>query len=141
MDLQEVFQQIESAEVICFHFPYLRKTLIVDPRADVEDPPLVKLVPMAKSAEERLRSFKTLRPRFPKPEKVVIVPWPRYVESLKNLGVWPKLVGRVASDGHPEMSKTFDKVMVELHELETAEFAAAITGKQYHTIWEAPRDE
>ena len=51
MDLQEVFQQIESAEVICFHFPYLRKTLIVDPRADVEDPPLVKLVPMAKSAE------------------------------------------------------------------------------------------
>ena len=74
MDLQEVFKQIDSAEVICFHFPYLRKTLIVDPRADVEDPPLVKLVAMAKSAEERLRSLKTLRPRFPKPEKVVIVP-------------------------------------------------------------------
>ena len=48
MDLQEVFKQIESAEVICFHFPYLRKTLIVDPRADIEDPPLVKLVDMAK---------------------------------------------------------------------------------------------
>ena len=141
MDLQEIFQNIESADVICLHFPYLRKTLVVDLRTDVEDPPLVKLVPMAKSVDERLRSLRRLRPRFTQPEKVTILPWPRYVESLTSLGVWGKLIGRVANEGHPELSKTFDQVMAELRQMETAEFAAAITGKQYHTIWEAPTGE
>jgi len=139
VDLQEIFSNIESAEVICLHFPYLRKTLLVDPRSDVEDPPLVQLVPMAKSVDERLRSLRRLRPRFTQPEKITFVPWPRYIESLTNLGVWDKLIGRVASGDHPKLARNFDRVLAELRQLETTEFAAAITGNQYHTIWEAAK--
>ena len=139
MDLDEIFQNIESTEVLCLHFPYLRKTLVIDMRSDVEDPPVVRLTAVAKSVEDRFRSIKRMRPRFPQPEKVTIVPWPRYVESLVNLGVWEKVLRRLVDSGHAGVAKQCTEAYEELRRLERAELEAAITGKQYHTIWEAPR--
>lgn len=139
MDLPEIIENIKNSEVICFHFPYLRKTLIVDTRSDVEDPPLLRVVPMAKSIEDRFRSIRRMRPRFKNPEKVTIIPWPRYVDSLKSLGVWDHLAKRLVDSGHPDSLAASEDVFVKLRKLEMAEFTAAITGKQYHTIWERPK--
>ena len=140
MDLDEIIQNIQTAEVICLHFPLLRKTLILDTRSDVEDPPLAKVVPMAKSVEDRFRSLRRLRPRFPQPEKVTIIPWPRYVDSLVRLGVWEKVVQRFADTGHADSIRSCERVLDQLRALEQKEIAAAITGKQYHTIWESPKE-
>lgn len=139
LDPEEIMRNVATAEVICLHFPLFRKTLVIDTRADVEDPPLLRLVPMAKSVEERFRSLKRLRPRFPQPEKVTIIPWPSYVDSLVRMGVWDRVKQRLAQAGHPDALRACDAILIELRQLERAELAAAVTGKQYHTIWQAPR--
>jgi len=135
LDISEIVRNIQSAEVLCLYFPLLRKTLLVDMRTDVEDPPVVKLLPMAGSVEERLRSIRKLRPRFPQPEKVAIIPWPKYVDSLVRLGVWDKVVERCAASGDKAAVRSCAAVLDELRSLEKAELLAVITGDQYHTIW------
>lgn len=139
VDPDEILRNVATAEVICLHFPLFRKTLVIDTRSEREDPPLLRLVPMAKSVEERFRSLKRLRPRFPQPEKVTIIPWPSYVDSLVRMGVWDRVTQRLAQAGHPDADRACDAVLAKLRVLERAELAAAVTGKEYHTIWQAPR--
>jgi len=140
IDPQEVIRNVETAEVICLHFPLLNKTVVVDTRSDIEDPPLIKVLPKAKSVEDRLRSLRKLRPRFAQPDKVTIIPWPNYVDSMVRLGIWGALVRRMASIGHAGSAADCDRVLDELRRLERDELAAAVTGKQYHTIWQRPRE-
>ncbi|MEE9286358.1 MAG: hypothetical protein V3V35_11600 [Dehalococcoidia bacterium] len=140
MDLDEIILNIQSAEVVCLHFPLLRKTLILDVRSDVEDPPIAKVMPMAKSVEDRFRSLRRLRPRFPQPEKVTIIPWPKYVDSLVRLGVWDKVLQRFSESGHPDSVRSCEAALNELRSLERRELTAAITGKQYHTIWQSSEE-
>jgi len=139
MDMDEILRNIRSAEIVCVYFPLLRKTLVVDTRTDVEDPPVVRLLPMANSIEERFRALRKLRPRFPQPDKVAIIPWPKYVDSLVRLGIWDKLVQRCAATGHAGSVKACKAALEELRALERAELVAVITGDQYHTIWQAPK--
>ena len=138
MDMDEISRNIQRAEVVCFYFPQLRKTLVVDLRTDVEDPPVVRLLPMVNSIEERVRSLKKLRPRFPQPEKLAILPWPKYVDSLVRMGIWDMLVERCAATGDKGSVKSCADALDELRKLEKEEMAAVITGDQYHTIWQAP---
>jgi len=139
MDIDEIARNIQTAEVVCLYFPLLRKTLVADMRTDVEDPPVIRLLPMASSVEERFRSLRKLRPRFPQPQKVAVIPWPKYVDSLVRLGIWDKILERCAASGHPSSINACNEVLSELQSLERAELAAAITGDQYHTIWQASR--
>ena len=141
IDPDEVIRNVETAEVICLHFPLLSKTVVVDTRTDVEDPPLIKVLPKAKSVDDRLRSLKKLRPRFTRPEKVTIIPWPNYVDSMVRLGIWDALVQRLTSTGHPGSAADCQRVLLELRALERGELAAAVTGQQYHTIWQRPRED
>jgi len=136
LDLDEIIKNVQTAEVICLHFPLLRKTLVIDTRYDVEDPPIVRITPMAKSVEDRFKSLRRLRPRFPQPEKVTIIPWPKYVDSLVRLGVWDKMVQRFIDAKQNSAVAACSEALNELRSLETQELAAAITGKQYHTLWE-----
>ena len=139
MDMDDIVRNIESAEIVCVYFPLLRKTLVVDTRTDVEDPPIVKLLPMASSVEERFKSLRKLRPRFPRPEKVAVIPWPKYVDSLIRLGLWDRIVERCASSGDKGSVQACGGVLEELRGLEKAELIAVITGDNYHTIWQSPR--
>jgi hypothetical protein len=131
-------KNLETGEVLCVYFPLLRKTLLIDTRYDVEDQPLVKLVPMVNSVEERFRSLRRLRPRFPRPESIVVIPWPKYVDSLVRLGLWDVLIRRFASLGQLEAVRTCQEVIRELRALERQELYSAIKGsEQYHSLWES----
>jgi len=139
LDPDEIVRSIETAEVISIFFPLLRKTLLLDTRCDIEDGPLVKLVPMVDSVEERFRALKRLRPRLSRPESITVIPWPKYASSLKRLGLWDKLVQRVVSTGCRDAVERCDKCYQSLLELDNAEMAAVIKGDNYYTLWEAPR--
>jgi hypothetical protein len=141
IDPDEVIRNVETAEVICLHFPLLSKTVVVDTRTDVEDPPLIKILPKAKSVDHRLRSLKRLRPRFAQPRRVTIIPWPNYVSSMVRLGIWDALIQRLTSTGHPDSAADCQRVLLELRTLERGELAAAVTGQQYHTIWQRPQED
>ncbi|MDA0988043.1 MAG: hypothetical protein O2783_02665 [Chloroflexi bacterium] len=139
IDLEEVLRNIDSAEVISIYFPLLRKTILIDTRFTEEDPPMVKIVPMASSVDERNRALRRLRPHFPKPKSITVVPWPKYVESLVQLGVWRKVLERFVYSGHKEAVQECNLVLEDMYGLELDELSAVIKGDNYHTMWARSR--
>ena len=139
INLDEVLKNIGSAEVISIYFPLLRKTILIDTRFTEEDPPMIRIVPMAYTPEERNRALRRLRPHFPRPKAITVVPWPKYVESLVHFGVWRKVLERLVYSGHKEAVQTCNQVLEEMYELEMEELSAVITGENYHTMWSRSR--
>ena len=97
----------------------------------------VRLMPMASSPQDRVRSIRRLRPGFPRLQNLTLIPWQRYVDSLVDLGVWEKIVSRIEASGDEHAIQACDAVLAELRRLEREETAAAISGDNYQTIWSA----
>ena len=135
LDLEEVIQSIDNAEVVSLYFPTLSKAFVVDTRSTDTEGPLVRIMPMVASPQERLQSLQRLRPFFPDVRNLTVIAWPRYVDSLVRLGVWERIVSRVGESGHDEAVSDCDSVLKELRRLEKAELAAVVLGESYHTIW------
>ena len=136
IDFAEVYRAIDHGEIIALFFPLLRKTLLMDTRTTPLDAPLIKVVPMAASAEERYRELVRMRPRLPKPESVNIVPWPKFVDSIERTGVWDRIVRRYIEIGPPEIVRQCELSLEELREFEREEIRNAITGENYETLWD-----
>ncbi len=137
IDISEVKRAMDTGEIIALYFPLLRKTLLMDTRTTGVDGPMIKVVPMASSPEERFRELIRLRPRLPKPESVNIVPWPKYVHSLSRLGVWDHIVRRFLEIGPRDIVRQCDECLQELQRVEREEVRRAITGENYETLWDA----
>ncbi len=137
IDIGEVLRSIDVGEVIALYFPLLRKTLLMDTRSNNVDGPMIRVVPMASSPEERFRELVRLRPRFPKPESITIIPWPKYVASLVRLEVWAHIVRRFLEIGPPEIVRRCEACLEELRKAEREEIRRAITGENYETLWDA----
>ena len=136
IDIGEVQRAIDVGEITALYFPLLRKTLLMDTRTTGVDGPMIKVVPMASSPEERFRDLVRMRPRLPKPESSNIVPWPKYVASLVRLEVWDHIVRRFLEIGPPEIVKRCEECLEELKRLEREELRRAITGENYETLWD-----
>jgi hypothetical protein len=143
VDIQEVCRAIDTGEIIALYFPLLRKTLLMDTRTTPLDGPMIKVVPMAASAEDRYRELVRMRPRLPKPESINIVPWPKFVESLVRADVWDRIVRRYAEIGTPEIVRQCGACLDELRGIEREETRRAITGENFETLWDVagPREE
>ena len=137
IDISEVLRAIDTGEIMALYFPLLRKTLLMDTRTTGVDGPMIKVVPMASSPEERFRDLVRMRPRLPKPESINIVPWPKYVASLVRLEVWDHIVRRFLEIGPPEIVKRCEECLEELKQMEREELRRAITGENYETLWDA----
>jgi hypothetical protein len=137
MDLDEVMEVIDTAEVLVIRFAILDKRLLIDARHDEVDGPLVKLVPKTSSVEERFRSLRELRGRFPLPEKIVSFTWPRQVETFRIAGLWSRIVDRLIASGHKGVKEQCEAVFGELVDEEKAEVMTAIRGgPSYQSLWE-----
>lgn len=136
IDINEVARSIDLGEVIALYFPLLRKTLLMDARSSGVDGPMIKVVPMASSPEERFRELIRMRPRFAKPESITLIPWPKYVASLVRLEVWDRIVRRFLEIGPPEIVRQCDDCLQELYSAEQQELRNAITGETYETLWD-----
>ena len=136
IDISEVSRSIDVGEVIALYFPLLRKTLLMDARSSGVDGPMIKVVPMASSPEERFRDLIRMRPRFAKPESITLIPWPKYVASLVRLEVWDRIVRRFLEIGPPEIVRQCDDCLQELYRAEQEELRKAITGESYETLWD-----
>ena len=135
IDVSEVNRNIDVADVIALYFPLLRKTLLMDMRTNDVDGPLIKVVPMANTPEERFQSLLKMRPRFGRPDSITIIPWPKYAASLVDLGIWDHIVRRYAEAGSPQNVRECDRCYAQVTKLEREELRRAITGEQYETIW------
>src|SRR5262245_31618090 len=135
LNLDEILRTIETADVVRIRFLLLEKRLLVDNRRNEFDGPLVKLVSRAGSSEESFRNLKRLRPRFPLPDKMTAIWWPKYVNTLYTSGVWAALVKRVADTGFTDAVRQCDEAFRELQQMERTEIRNAISGEGFQTIW------
>ena len=136
-DLHEVMKKIDDAEVVSLFFPTLRKAVVIDTRSNEIDGPMIRIMPMVASPQERVRSITKLRSEFPRVKNLTLIPWPRYVDSLANLGVWDRVVKRLKDTGYEEAVSTCQEVLEELRRLEKVELASVVRGENFHTIWSA----
>jgi hypothetical protein len=142
IDIHEVCRAVDTGEIIALFFPLLRKTLLMDTRTTPLDGPMIKVVPMAASPEDRYRELVRMRPRLPKPESISIVPWPKFIASMVSAGVWDRVVHRYAGFGAKEVRQAI-ACLEELRAFEREELRRAITGENYETLWDVsgPREE
>jgi hypothetical protein len=137
LDIDEVTRVIDSAEVLVVRFAILDKRLLIDTRTSEKDGPLIALVPRAQSVEDRFKSLKKLRPRFPLPERIMSFMWPRHIETMKSAGVWEKIEARLTSLGGEPMSERCAEIYRDLAHQERLEVLSAIRGGEgYQSLWE-----
>jgi hypothetical protein len=139
LDYEAIIKTVRQADVIAFRFVTVPMRLLIDNRSSEADPPMLKLVPPAGSAEERFKSLKVLRPRFRLPQKISAISWPRYINGLVDTGVWGAITQRLLDGGHAATAASCDALLDELRRLERKEMANAIGGEGYRTLWPAGR--
>jgi len=133
-----VFKFVDNAEVLAVFFPKFGQSIVVDIRPKDDIPPLVKVLPMARSISERLRTIRRLRPELPRPQDIIAIPWIGYVDVLKESGLWDRVVARVEHSGFDEAVKQIHESFGEIQRLERKELAHLILGEHYETIWTRP---
>lgn len=138
INIDEIMRTIDSADVLRIRFLLLDKRLLIDNRYNELEGPLIKIVPRAGSSEESFRNLKRLRPRFPLPDRMTAIWWPKYIETLRTTGVWDCIVHRVSESGYNDSVRQCEDVLRELLDLERQEVRNAITGKGFQTIWQRP---
>ncbi len=140
MDMAEVMRVIDTAEVMLIRFALLEKRLLMDTRYDEQEGPLLAIVPRAGSVEGRLRYLKEMRPRFPLPQRILSFLWPRSVASMRALGLWERILDRIAQGSFPGTAERCEAIFAQLLEEEKAETLRALKGEgNYHSLWERPR--
>lgn len=118
-----VFKFVENAEVMAVFFPKFGQSVVIDVRAKEGEAPLVKVMPMARSIADRLRTIKRMRPALPRPQDILAIPWVGYVGALKTSGLWAKVVARIEATGFPEAVEASDRAFDELIRMERRELA------------------
>jgi hypothetical protein len=139
LDYDTIIRTVRDAEVLAFRFVTVPMRLLIDNRYSDADPPMVKLVPRAASAEDRFKSLKQLRPRFRLPSKISAIWWPRYVDGLVEAGIWEAITQRIAANGFDGVVRDCDEILAELRQMERAEMYNAIGGEGYRTLWPVAR--
>lgn len=138
IDLGEVIRVIASADVLMLRFVIVPQRLLLDARCSEIEGPMLKLVPRVSGARERFRDLRRLRPRFPLPDRITAVAWPRRVASLGSTGVWAAIEERLAASKFPDATRQAAEVFDDLIRMESKEIQNAIRGEGYHTHWERP---
>lgn len=137
LDLDEVTRVIDNADVLVVRFAIVDKRLLVDARTSESEGPMIAVVPRAGSVEERFKSLKKMRPRFPLPDKIVSFMWPRHVDTFRQSGLWDRIQSRMVSLGGEAMITRCAQVFQELFAAERSQILAAIRGGEgYQSLWE-----
>jgi hypothetical protein len=139
LDRDAILRTIREADVVAFRFVTVPMRLLVDFRHTEADAPMMKIVEPVATAEERFRSLKALRPRFKLPRKISAIWWPRYIRTMRELGVWDALVERIATSGYENLAAECESLFEELARMERLEVVNAINGEGYRTLWPAGR--
>jgi|SRR5215211_2998682 len=136
LNIDDIIHTMETAEVVRVRFLLLEKRLLIDNRCNEFEGPMIRIVSRSGSSEESFRNLKRMRPRFPLPEKMTAIWWPKYVNTLYTSGVWAAIVQRIADTGFTESVRRCDEVLRELILLERQEIKNAIIGEGFQTIWQ-----
>ncbi len=139
LNLEAVFRHIDKAETFTIALPTIRRALVVDLRTSSEPNgdanPFIRVMPMARSASERLRTLRRLRPTLPRAAEILVVPWPSFVDGLVRAGIWERLEQRITKTGSARAIEALEKAFDELRSTEARELGALLRGEKYEVLW------
>ena len=137
LDIDEMGRVIDEAGVLIIRFRVIAQRLLIDARLTDDDPPMIRLVPPVSSAEERYRNLQELRPTLPLPEQITVLNWPRYVEVMREAGLWQRIEQRMGDLGGADLVRRCGEVFEQVRSAERAEVVAAILGGEgFESLWE-----
>lgn len=143
LNIEAVFRHIDKAETFSIALPTIKRALVIDLRTNdgtkTDANPFIRMMPMARSASERLRTLRRLRPTMPRAAEILVVPWPSFVDGLVRSGIWERLEQRVAKTGSTVAVEALEKAFDELRTAEARELGALLRGEQYEVLWARAR--
>ena len=116
-DIEEIKNTLLEADVVSLFFPYFGKTVLIDIRSNETDGPALILTEMVRSPRERIRSMEQLRPGFNDPEKMVLIPWVRYLETLIDSGIWSVVIKKLEEASFIDPRVSADEILEKLRNL------------------------
>lgn len=137
-------ENADEIEVWVLFFPAIKQTLLIDTRSNVYDGPLVRVLPMVSSIEDRIKNLMELRPSFPMTEKIVFVPLPLDIAGLQRSNLWVKILERFAGSDRAtlaQMREALNQLSQTEHEVKASHTnEGAVRGAiGFETLWERDR--
>lgn len=145
VDLRQVEQIVNRADVFTIAFRLFPERLLVDTRHDANDAggpcgmPMVAIVDPVESVEDRYFWLGQHRPGLGSPESFMFFYWPHSIRYLEESGIWAAVRGRVIPEGFAGATETLRAALADLYGREHAAQVEAIRGEKHQTLWEAPQ--
>ena len=136
-DLNKFLKSIADSDVVSIVFFNLNVSLVIDRRIS-EGNVLIKIFPIASSADDRIKILNNLRPDLKEVKNFVIIPWYSYIKVLTEDGVWDKLLENILYPVNAKVDIMLQNAFKELQSIEKSKIEDAITGNGYETIWSNP---
>jgi hypothetical protein len=139
VNFEEFGVVIDSAGVLAIGFSHFPERLLVDPRSNEREGPLVQIVEPAHSTDERLSWLTRRRPSLGTPRSLTALLWPHSMELLVQSATWERIRRRVSSDIEPEVRLQSEMALKQLQNLEASAVQELLRGIGCSTFW--PRKE
>jgi hypothetical protein len=135
VDVGQVRQVIDAADVFVIGFANFAERLLVDTRTAETAGPMVRVVEPLSSVQERLFWLGKERGAFGMPESFTFFAWPHSIAFLKQSGLWQRMLDRLDAAEDAATAKAFDNAFEDLTALERELLNAAIKGNRFVTLW------
>jgi hypothetical protein len=132
---EEVIAAVRTVEVASLFFPYAMRSWILDLRGTVDVGPRVMLDGIVASPQERLQSFRRLRPELPSPGEITVIPWIGHVRQLEETGVLDAIFQRCRIEGGETLVAQATECYQALVQAETAVKRQIILGVGMQPLW------
>jgi hypothetical protein len=135
IDVGQVRQVIENADVFVIGFANFAERLLIDNRASDEAGPLVRIVEPMASVQERLFWLGKERGSFGMPQSFSFFSWPHSVGYLRESGIWQAMLDRLDAAADSGVARALAHAFEDLSALERELLHAAIKGDRFVTLW------
>jgi hypothetical protein len=138
IDFDEVRKAVDGADVFALAFAHFPERLLIDPRSNATEMPLVQVVEPAGSAQERMAWLQRRRPTLGKPDMFQLLAWPHSPQLLEESGIWDRIRRRVGAEDDSLVEGQCSLAFKQLQNLDGEAVLALIKGEDCVTLW--PRD-
>jgi len=143
IDFEELRKVIDKCDVFTVGFRLFSERMIVDTRTTGEEGPMLEIVAPVGTVEERFFWLGQRRPNFGVPESFTFFIWPHSVGYLEESGMMHRIRQRIypLDNENGDIGRSVAESIWKLISLERKATNDAITGHNYHTLWEREPSE
>lgn len=133
---ERMLEAIRTSEVMSVFFIRVGQSLIADLRRGEETGPAVMIDDIVSTPQDRLQSFRRLRPGLPLPERLTLAPWTSAVRDFQESGLLDALLARCRLEGGEGLAGDAATAFKRLAFLEQKYLRDLVKGVGMQTLWQ-----